>query len=133
ALMLFTNGVMLGAVAARYVRQGFGWFLAGWLLPHGAFEIPSVLIAGQAGFLLAGLLLAGGRETRRERLRRRLPEVLTLFGGLSCLLLWAGIMEAYFSQHHAPEIRYGVKALVGLSELLLLGCYLAFAGRHERS
>lgn len=132
SLMLFTNGVMLGAVAARYLQAGFGWFLAGWLLPHGAFEIPSVLIAGQAGFVLAGLLLAGGREPRRTRLRRRLPEVLTLFGGLSCLLVWAGIMEAFFSQHHAPEIRYGVKALVGTCELLLLFAYLALVGTHER-
>lgn len=132
SVLLFTNGVMIGAVAARYLQAGFGWFLAGWLLPHGAFEIPSVLIAGQAGFVLASLLLAGGREPRRVRLRRSLPEVLTLFGGLSCLLVWAGIMEAFFSQHHAPEIRYSVKALVGVCELLLLFTYLARAGARPR-
>jgi len=128
-LLLFTNGLMLGAVAARYWQQGFGWFVAGWLLPHGAFEIPSILIAGQAGFLLAQLLAAGGREPRWRRLRERLPEVWTLFGALCCMLVWAGLMEAFFSQHHAPEIAYSTKAAVGLSELVLLTLYLSLVGR----
>ncbi|MGH9481287.1 MAG: stage II sporulation protein M, partial [Terriglobales bacterium] len=118
-LLLFANGVLLGAVAARYCQAGFGWFLAGWLLPHGAFEIPSVLIAGQAGFLLARLLVQGGRESRRERMRRHLPELLILLGGLSCLLVWAGVMEAYFSQHHAPGLGYAAPVAIGLAELLL--------------
>lgn len=127
-LLLFENGILLGAVAARYSQQGFGWFVAGWLLPHGAFEIPSVLIAGQAGFMLAGMLLRGGREPRWARIRHQLPELLTLLGGLSCLLVWAGLMEAFFSQHHAAGA-YGAQVAVGLSELLLLAAYLALAGR----
>ncbi|HUX68006.1 MAG TPA: stage II sporulation protein M [Terriglobales bacterium] len=127
-LLLFENGVLLGAVAARYSQQGFGWFVAGWLLPHGAFEIPSVLIAGQAGFLLAGMMLRGGREPRWVRMRRQLPELLTLLGGLSCLLVWAGTMEAFFSQHHAVG-GYGAQVAVGLSEMLLLAAYLSLAGR----
>ena len=57
ALLLFENGVLLGAVAVHYTQQGFGLFMTAWLLPHGVFEIPSILIAGQAGFYLARLLL----------------------------------------------------------------------------
>lgn len=130
-LLLVVNGILLGAVAARYCQAGFGWFVAGWLLPHGAFEIPSVLIAGQAGFLLARSLLQTGRETRRERIRRVLPELLTLLGGLCCLLVWAGVMEAFFSQHHAPGLGYAAPVAVGLTELLLLSGYLAFVGREN--
>jgi uncharacterized membrane protein SpoIIM required for sporulation len=66
ALLLFENGVLLGAVAVHYTQRGFGLFMTAWLLPHGVFEIPSILIAGQAGFYLARLLLRR-REDRNFR------------------------------------------------------------------
>ncbi|MGH8272494.1 MAG: stage II sporulation protein M, partial [Gammaproteobacteria bacterium] len=61
-VLLFYNGVTLGAVAADYVHAGFTQFLLGWLLPHGVIEIPAILIAGQAGFVLAAALI--GRRRR---------------------------------------------------------------------
>ena len=39
--VLFANGVMLGAVVADYLAAGETAFLFGWLLPHGAVEIPA--------------------------------------------------------------------------------------------
>jgi len=69
-IALFYNGVILGAVAVDYVYAGQSVFLLGWLLPHGAVEIPSILLGGQAGFLLASALIGwGSRKTRRARLR----------------------------------------------------------------
>jgi uncharacterized membrane protein SpoIIM required for sporulation len=53
-VMLFYNGVILGAVSVDYILAGQTKFLAGWLLPHGSFEIPAILIAGQAGLILGG-------------------------------------------------------------------------------
>ena len=53
SLLLFYNGVILGAVAWDYIQAGEANFLFGWLLPHGSVEIPAMLLAGQAGFLLA--------------------------------------------------------------------------------
>ena len=126
ALLLFENGVLLGAVAVRYTQQGFGLFVAAWLLPHGVFEIPSILIAGQAGFYLARLLLRR-REDRDERESMR--EWLLLIAGLAMMLTWAGIMEAFFSQHHEPELPYGFKVAVAVAELALLTLYLLFTGR----
>src|SRR5207237_5585928 len=56
-LMLFYNGVILGAVAVDYLLAGETKFLVGWLLPHGSFEIPAILIAGQAGLILGAALI----------------------------------------------------------------------------
>src|SRR5437773_8447965 len=61
-IMLFYNGLMLGAVAVDYAAAGQTKFLLGWLLPHGVVEIPSILIAGQAGLLLAYALIGWGRR-----------------------------------------------------------------------
>jgi uncharacterized membrane protein SpoIIM required for sporulation len=130
ALLLFENGVLLGAVAVRYTQQGFGLFMTAWLLPHGVFEIPSILIAGQAGFYLARLLL----HRREDRdVRRSIREWLVLIAGLAMMLVWAGIMEAFFSQHHAPVLPYGLKIAVGAAELVLLTIYLLVIGRRETS
>jgi uncharacterized membrane protein SpoIIM required for sporulation len=128
ALLLFENGVLLGAVAVRYTQQGFGLFVTAWLLPHGAFEIPSILIAGQAGFYLARLLL---RRHEDRNMRREMGEWLLLIAGLALMLVWAGIMEAFFSQHHAPVLPYWFKVAVGAAELALLTIYLLLIGRKD--
>jgi len=129
ALLLFENGLLIGAVAVRYTQQGFGLFLTAWLLPHGAFEIPSILIAGQAGFYLARSLL---RRREDRDMRRAIREWLVLIAGLAMLLVWAGVMEAFFSQHHAPVLPYEFKVAVGAAELALLTLYLLLIGRRER-
>ncbi len=128
ALLLFENGVLLGAVAVHYTRQGFGLFMTAWLLPHGVFEIPSILIAGQAGFYLARLLL---RPREDRNLRQAIREWLVLVAGLAMMLVWAGLMEAFFSQHHAPVLPYGFKVAVAIAELVLLTIYLITIGRSE--
>lgn len=130
ALLLFENGVLLGAVAVRYTQQGFGLFMTAWLLPHGVFEIPSILIAGQAGFYLARLLL---RRREDRNVRQSMREWLVLVAGLAMMLVWAGIMEAFFSQHHAPVLPYGFKVAVAAAELVLLTMYLLVIGRKEIS
>jgi uncharacterized membrane protein SpoIIM required for sporulation len=126
ALLLFENGVLLGAVAVHYMQQGFGLFMTAWLLPHGVFEIPSILIAGQAGFYLARLLL---HRSEDRNVRQSMREWLILVAGLAMMLVWAGIMEAFFSQHHAPVLPYGFKIAVAVAELLLLAIYLLLVGR----
>ena len=126
ALLLFENGVLLGAVAVRYTQQGFGLFLTAWLLPHGVFEIPSILIAGQAGFYLARLLL---RRREDRNVRESMREWLVLIAGLAMMLVWAGMMEAFFSQHHAPVLPYWLKVAIGAAEFVLLTMYLLLIGR----
>lgn len=128
--LLFYNGVILGAVCLDYVRAGQGVFLAGWLLPHGSVEIPAILIAGQAGLVLGGALL-GWEDPRPlpERLRAAGPDVLALMAGVALLLAWAGLIEAFFSQYHEPQLPYAVKIAFGLAQLAALAGWLGWAGR----
>src|SRR5262249_48653312 len=100
--------------------------VAAWLLPHGVFEIPSILIAGQAGFYLARLLL---RRREDRNVRQSMREWLVLIAGLALMLSWAGLMEAFFSQRHEPELPYGFKVAVAAAELVLLTIYLLVIGR----
>jgi len=126
-----------------YVLAGETKFLLGWLLPHGVIEIPAILIAGQAGFVLGKAVLGGAMRQDptqpraispgsnlpvRERLRLATPDVVTLMLGVACLLVWAGLVEAFLSQYHEPVIPYEVKIAFGITELGLLIAFLARSG-----
>jgi uncharacterized membrane protein SpoIIM required for sporulation len=129
-ILLFYNGVILGAVAADYIAGGQGAFLAGWLLPHGSIEIPAILLGGQAGLILAGALIGWGeRISRADRLRAVAPDLFTIIGGAAALLVWAGIIEAFIYQYHQPVIPYGLKIAFGICEALALASFLGWAGR----
>jgi uncharacterized membrane protein SpoIIM required for sporulation len=130
SLMLFYNGVALGAIGVDYVMDGQARFLMGWLLPHGAIEIPAILIAGQAGLILAGALIGWGNRTPiRDRLRQVSPAVMTLAFGFALLLVWAGFVEAFLSQYHEPVMPYEAKIAFGTVELVLLTLFLGKSGR----
>jgi uncharacterized membrane protein SpoIIM required for sporulation len=147
-VLLFYNGVILGAVAVDYIAAGQTSFLLGWLLPHGVIEIPAFVLAGQAGFVLASALIgwggarpaiAGAPSSRRQgealaatagaRLRAAGPDLVTLIAGVAVMLIWAGFVEAFLSQYHEPVLPYAVKIAFGVCELVLLVLYLARAGR----
>ncbi len=129
-MMLFYNGVILGAVAVDYVLAGETTFLLGWLLPHGAIEIPAILLAGQAGIVLAGALIGWGKSiSLRMRLRKISNDLVTLIIGVALMLVWAGIIEAFFSQYHEPVMPYYIKIAFGVFELIILALFLGRAGR----
>ena len=129
-IMLFYNGVILGAVAVDYVMAGETTFLLGWLLPHGAIEIPAIILAGQAGLVLAGALIGWGKSlSLKMRLRRISADLVTLILGIAVMLFWAGIVEAFFSQYHEPVLPYEAKIGFGILELVLLILLLARSGK----
>lgn len=131
-IVIFYNGVILGAVAMDYIADGQTVFLLGWLLPHGVIEIPAILIAGQAGFVLASALIGwNNRSSRAQRLRQISSDIVTLAGGVAVMLVWAGLVEAFISQYHEPVLPYAVKIAFGLVEVLVLLLFLGLAGRER--
>jgi uncharacterized membrane protein SpoIIM required for sporulation len=129
-ILLFYNGVVLGAVIFDYVRAGQSVFLMGWLLPHGVIEIPAILIAGQAGLLLGQSLVGwNSKENLTQRLRSSTGSLVTLISGAALLLIWAGLVEAFFSQYHEPILPYQFKIVFGLVEFVALLMFLMFSGR----
>lgn len=79
--------------------------------------------------MLAGALL--GREDGlplAERMRRIWRDLATLMGGVGVMLVWAGLVEALFSQYHEPVLPYPVKISFGVAELVLLALLLSRGG-----
>ena len=129
-ILLFYNGVILGAVVLDYILAGESAFLMGWLLPHGAIEIPAILLAGQSGLVLANALIGWGQSiSLKMRLRKISRDLVTLIFGVAVMLIWAGIVEAFFSQYHEPILPYEVKIGFGVLELGLLVLFLSKSGK----
>jgi uncharacterized membrane protein SpoIIM required for sporulation len=129
-IMLFYNGVIMGAISVDYIMAGQTKFLLGWLLPHGVIEIPAILIAGQIGLVLAYALIGWGKRTPlAARFRAVSRDLTTLIFGVGLMLVWAGFIEAFLSQYHEPIIPYEAKIAFGLIELTLLWLFLARSGR----
>ncbi len=49
--------------------------------------------------------------------------------GVALALIWAGVIEAFFSQYHAPVLPYRVKITFGTVKLALLAFFLSRCGR----
>jgi uncharacterized membrane protein SpoIIM required for sporulation len=129
-LVLFSNGIMMGAVVFDYIIAGETQFLIAWLSPHGVIEIPAILLAGQAGFLLAGAIIGRGRRASlQRRLRDVSKDLVTLITGVALMLTWAGFVEAFFSQYHEPLVPYSLKIGFAAVEFALLILYLGMSGR----
>jgi len=131
-ILLFYNGVILGAVGLDYVVGGEMEFLLAWLLPHGAIEIPAILLAGQAGLLLARAIIGSGNHVPlKMRLRKVSGDLVTLISGVGIMLIWAGLIESFLSQYHEPALPYSFKIGFGVVELILLTCFLARSGSNS--
>jgi hypothetical protein len=47
------------------------------------------------------------------------------------MLVWAGIIEAFFSQYHEPVMPYHIKIVFGVFELIILTLFLGRSGRRK--
>ncbi len=109
AIMLFMNGVLLGALAWVYKTKAMtGWFWA-WILPHGIPEITAICIAGAAGLILARGLVSPNGLSRREALRSEAVTAVKLLLGCLALFVLAGLIEGTISQIHPPKLSVAFK------------------------
>lgn len=128
ALLVFTNGLVLGAFAALYGSRGLSLEFWAWLLPHGVTELTAVVLCGAAGLALGQALLFPGDEERLPGLARRGREAGVVALGSVALFFVAALAEGVFRQLvHDVTIRL----TVAWGSALVLLAYLATSGREE--
>lgn len=119
--VLFTNGLMLGVLAAYFHRAGPGYALDFWalILPHGVIELAAIVLAGAAGLLLGAAILAPGDMTRRQALRRRGAEAGRIAMGTVPMLVLAGLIEGFVTPQSflppAGKLGFAAATAVGLA------------------
>lgn len=130
AVMLFVNGLLLGALAQVYAAKGLaGWFWA-WILPHGIPEITAICLAGAGGFVLARGLLAPQGLPRSKALWREAKPALRLLLGTLALFVLAGCIEGTISQIHPPHLPIAFK--IGFAGVVGTGVYAYLGSAYLR-
>jgi uncharacterized membrane protein SpoIIM required for sporulation len=99
---LYVNGMMLGVIGAACHQYGMSVPLWSFVAPHGALELPSILIAGGAGFRLGYAMLFPGTLRWKDSVAQGGIEATRLVSGIIPLLVIAGTLEGFFSPSRAP-------------------------------
>ncbi|MGO9336149.1 MAG: stage II sporulation protein M [Terracidiphilus sp.] len=110
---LVVNGMMLGVIAAACHQYGMSIPLWSFIAAHGSLELPSILIAGGAGFRLGHAMLFPGNLRWKDSVAQGGLEATRLVSGIIPLLVIAGCLEGFFSPSHAPVwLKFTVGALL---------------------
>lgn len=129
-LLLFLNGMLLGALAALFAVRGLGVEFWSWVLPHGITELLAIALCGAAGLAVADRLLFPGRFPRRHELAQRGRAMGGVVAGAVAMLLLAAMVEGVFRQLVGSlPLRFALAALTGLGWL----AYFGLAGREQRT
>jgi len=105
-LLLFSNGLLLGAFAALYGERGLGLEFWAWILPHGVTELLAVILCGAAGLVVAEGLLYPGPQTRLQALAQHGRQAAVIVMGAVLMFFAAGLIEGIFRQVvQAVEVR----------------------------
>ncbi len=97
-LLLFYNGLVLGAFAALYHARGLAVDVWAWMLPHGVTELTAVVLCGAAGFQLGHALVFPGARSRMDSLREHGRSAAIIVIGAVAMLFGAGLIEGVFRQ-----------------------------------
>lgn len=123
--MILFNGLLLGVIAVACARAGMTVAFWSFVAPHGALELPAIVIAGGAGLLLAKGLLVPGPQSRLDSLASAAAVAIRLVLGVVPLLFVAGMIEGFVSPSDIPV---PAKFAISAAGLCLLGGYLTFWG-----
>jgi uncharacterized membrane protein SpoIIM required for sporulation len=117
AIMLVTNGILLGGLSAVATNLHVDLLFWAVILPHGILELTAISIAGGAGFLLARALFAPGPLLRSDALRLAGKEAVQLLCGVVLLLVIAGLIEGFITPLPFPpysKLAFATLTAIGL-------------------
>lgn len=97
-LLLFYNGLVLGAMAGLYASRGLGLDFWAWVMPHGVTELLAVCLCGGAGLAVALAIVRPGRHGRLHALGTTGRQAALVVLGAVLMFFIAGIIEGVFRQ-----------------------------------
>ena len=115
-VLLFYNGLPIGALCAVFAGQDLSLEFLAWLAIHGTTELTAVILCGGAGFHLARAMIHPGRRTRLAALADKGRTAATVVVGAVVMLFVAALLEGL-----------GRQLIVDTHLRLAVGCVMAAA------
>jgi uncharacterized membrane protein SpoIIM required for sporulation len=118
---MFFNGLLLGVIGAACQQHGMSIDLWSFVAPHGALELPSIVLAGAAGLRLGRGVVFPGIYRWRDSVTTAGVEASRMVSGIIPLLVIAGTLEGFFSPSKAQVwLKFTVGGLLFLLLLVWL-------------
>lgn len=95
ALVLFQNGLLVGALSAHFFQAGLSYDFWSLILPHGALELMAIFLCGAAGLVLGWAVVAPGDLTRREAMAQSARTAVKLVLGSLPFFVIAAVIEGF--------------------------------------
>jgi uncharacterized membrane protein SpoIIM required for sporulation len=126
AAALIYNGVFLGAVFGALIAYGLADKLFGFVSPHSALELSTIVIAGGCGLMLGRAIVWPGLQPRGLALQAAAARSVRLLTATLPLLVIAGLIEGFVSPAH---FAWPFKVAIGIATGIVLYAYLLLVGR----
>lgn len=129
--LLFYNGVMLGSFQYFFYQEHVlkASMLTIWI--HGTLEIPSIVLAGASGFMLAGSILFPGTYSRRQSLARSARDAVKLALGLVPVIIVAAFLEGFVTRYTAMPLAASL-GIIGSSAAFIIWYFGIYPWRLAR-
>jgi uncharacterized membrane protein SpoIIM required for sporulation len=122
------NGALLGVLAGVFSQARLSLDFWALIVPHGAIELPAIVIAGAAGLTLASALLFPGDLPRMTALKSKAQTAVRLVLGTVPMFAIAAVIEGFITPRGFDPL---LKIAFGALMALLLGLYWGLAGRER--
>lgn len=99
-MMLFENGLMVGAFIGFFIHKGFLKLSLTAIFLHGALELSAIVIACGAGMVIGNSILFPGTYSRGESIRRAGQRSVKIIIGLVPIFLIAAFFESFVTRHY---------------------------------
>lgn len=125
-LLLFSNGVMLGAFQYYFYTKGLFLtsFLGIWI--HGSFEISAIVLAGGAGITAGNGLLFPRTYTRFQSMKSSMRRGLKIMLILVPFIIAAGFLESFVTHNYDTLPDWSKWAIIAFSFALMIFCFVIF-------
>lgn len=125
-LLMFYNGLLLGAMFRVFAMHGLGPDFFAWLSIHGTTELFAIILCGAGGIIIGNAIIFPGRHTRFENLAIAGKRAGLLIVAAIIMLFAAGLIEGIGRQTvQIAELRL----LIGFGALALWLTYFMRVGR----
>jgi uncharacterized membrane protein SpoIIM required for sporulation len=128
-ILVFYNGLVLGAFAWLFSRDSLWPMFWAWMLPHAIPELLGVTLCSTAGLMLAKAVVAPGRQTVSEALQAVGRPSLEMVAASVPLFIVAAFIESFVRQSMLSTPARFVAAATALG---LIGAYVRYVVRLTR-
>ncbi len=126
ALLLFRNGVMVGAFQAFFYQHSLFTVSSLGIYLHGTLELSALVLAGGAGIILGKSMLFPGTLPRKTSFIRGVRRGTKIMLGLIPFFIVAGFIESFITRYYDKMSLMVNLLIIGVSLALIIGYFVIY-------